>query len=251
MRRRTVLVVDDDPSILSFVRMELELFRFRVITTTEPTEVLNLIETEHPDIVLLDIRFPNADGLELLRQVRSESAVPIILLTAVSTDRHKVRGLNLGADDYLTKPFNPDELIARISAVLRRARPSPEHTSLHIGDLAIDSASRTVQVAGRTVDLSPTEWELLYHLASNAGRVMLHGQLLRELWGPAYGNDLQYLRVWVSRLRKKLGDNPTNPRYIRTVPGVGYALIADGPNASEPEHPSQSDPIPFASTSGD
>jgi two-component system KDP operon response regulator KdpE len=177
--------------------------------------------------VVLDIIMPGMDGLEVLKRIREDSGVPVILLTAKGTDSDKIQGLELGADDYLAKPFNPDELCARVRAVLRRsqAREAPtDGNRLACGDIVIDLARRTVYVKGKTVVLSRTEWQLLQQLCVNAGRVMLHEDLLSRTWGAEYRDDVQYLRVWISRLRQKLESDPSSPQYIRTVQGIGYIL---------------------------
>jgi DNA-binding response OmpR family regulator len=227
-RQPAVLIVDDEPRIVRFVRSELEAEGYRTFAATDGTSALDLLEAEQPSVVVLDLVLPDLDGFEVLRRIRAVSQVPVIMLTARGADADKVRGLNQGADDYLTKPFNPEELSARVRAILRRTRVEDESglEPLAIGQLRIDFEQRRVQVDGREVSLSPTEWQLLYHLARNAGRVVLHEDLLAMTWGPAYRDDLQYLRVWISRLRRKLGDDPSDPRYIRTVSGVGYTIRA-------------------------
>ena len=229
----TVLVVDDEPRILRFVRAELESAGFRVVTASEGNSALEAVETEVPDLVVLDVIMPGMDGFEVLRRLRGRRAVPVILLTARGNDADKVRGLDLGADDYLTKPFSPDELSARIRAVLRRtssANKSPTDARFEVGELMVDFDRRKVVVGGKAVQMSRTEWQLLQQLALNAGKVMLHEELLVRTWGPEYREDVEYLRVWVSRLRRKIEGDPAHPAYLRTVPGVGYVL-ADEENA--------------------
>ncbi len=229
----TVLVVDDEPRILRFVRAELESAGFRVVTASEGNSALEAVETEVPDLVVLDVIMPGMDGFEVLRRLRGRRAVPVILLTARGNDADKVRGLDLGADDYLTKPFSPDELSARIRAVLRRtssANKSPTAARFEVGELMVDFDRRKVVVGGKAVQMSRTEWQLLQQLALNAGKVMLHEELLVRTWGPEYREDVEYLRVWVSRLRRKIEGDPAHPAYLRTVPGVGYVL-ADEENA--------------------
>ena len=232
VKKLTVLVVDDEPRILRFVRTELESAGFRVLTAPDGSSALQTVETDRPNLVVLDVIMPGLDGLEVLRTLRSRSSVPVILLTARGSDADKVRGLDLGADDYLTKPFSPDELSARIRAVLRRTGQESRGPALHrfaVGDLTVDFDRRKVAVAGREVQMSRTEWQLLQQLALNAGRVMLHEDLLVRTWGPEYREDVEYLRVWVSRLRRKIEDDPGHPRYLKTVPGVGYVLAAESP----------------------
>jgi two-component system KDP operon response regulator KdpE len=229
VRPITILVVDDEPRIRRFVRAELEEEGYRVLGTETGEDALGIVERNDADLVVLDLVLPGLSGFETLQRIRQASSIPVILLTARGGDRDKIQGLNLGADDYLTKPFNPEELTARIRAVLRRTRPPlPGHLDhpLVVGDLRVDSNQRRVLLGEQEISLSPTEWQLLYHLVNNAGRVILHEDLLAMAWGPAYRNDLQYLRVWISRLRRKLRDDPASPRLIRTVPGVGYMLKA-------------------------
>jgi DNA-binding response OmpR family regulator len=230
MRKPTVLVVDDEPRILRFVRAELESAGFGVLTASDGDSALEIVEASNPDLVVLDVIMPGMDGFEVLRRLRARRAVPVVLLTARGNDADKVRGLDLGADDYLTKPFSPDELSARIRAVLRRtssASRSFAASRFEVGDLVIDFDRRKVVVRGKEVQMSRTEWQLLQQLALNAGKVMLHEDLLVRTWGPEYREDVEYLRVWVSRLRRKIEDDPGHPSYLRTVPGVGY-LLADG-----------------------
>lgn len=224
-----ILVVDDDPKILRLLRVELTAQGFQVLVAERGREALEVVERQRPDLVILDIIMPGMDGLEVLRRLRESSGVPVILLTAKGTDADKIIGLELGADDYLAKPFNPEELTARMRAVLRRTQVREAPASgdrLVCGDIVVDLARRTVFVRNRPVVLSRTEWQLLQQLCANAGRVMLHEDLLSRTWGPEYRDDVQYLRVWISRLRQKLEDNPSDPQYIRTVQGVGYILDA-------------------------
>ncbi len=230
MRKPTVLVVDDEPRILRFVRAELESAGFGVLTASDGNSALEEVESENPDLVVLDVIMPGMDGFEVLKRLRTQRAVPVILLTARGNDADKVRGLDLGADDYLTKPFSPDELSARIRAVLRRtsaAAKSPSAARFEVGDLVVDFDRRKVVVRGKEVQMSRTEWQLLQQLALNAGKVMLHEDLLVRTWGPEYRDDVEYLRVWVSRLRRKIEDDPAHPIYLRTVPGVGYVLAEE------------------------
>jgi DNA-binding response OmpR family regulator len=227
MNKPSVLIVDDDRKILRLLRIELTAQGFSVTMAERGDEAIAVAERQRPDLVVLDIILPGMDGLQVLQKLREHSGVPVILLTAKGTDSDKIMGLELGADDYLPKPFNPEELTARVRAVLRRAQarqaPAAESRQQY-GDIVIDLARRTVFVSGRPIVLSRTEWQLLQQLCTNAGRVMLHEDLLTQTWGSEYRNDIQYLRVWISRLRQKLEANPAEPRYLRTVQGVGYIL---------------------------
>jgi two-component system KDP operon response regulator KdpE len=232
-----VLTVDDEPGILRLLKLELTAQGFRVISATGGEEALKLVEEQRPDIVLLDVIMPDMTGLEVMRRLREVSSVPVILITAKDTDTDKVQGLGLGADDYVVKPFNPEEVGARVAAVLRRSvGPQNVERVLNIGDLEIDLNRRLVLRGGEVVSLTRTEWLLLQHLAANAGRVMLNAELLSKVWGPEYRDDLQYLRVWVSRLRRKLELDPANPHIIKTKQGIGYLLdSASDQTAPEPE----------------
>jgi DNA-binding response OmpR family regulator len=240
MNKPLVLVVDDDHKILRLVRIELTAQGFGVSMAERGEEALQSLPRVRPDLVVLDIIMPGLDGLAVLKKIRETSGVPVILLTAKGTDSDKIMGLELGADDYLPKPFNPEELTARVRAVLRRSQVREAPTAgnrLECGDIVIDLARRTVFVDNKPVVLSRTEWQLLQQLCSNAGRVMLHEDLLTRTWGPEYRDDLQYLRVWVSRLRQKLEKNPAEPRYIRTVQGIVYILEAS------PETPARAEAV--------
>ncbi|HWO73824.1 MAG TPA: response regulator transcription factor [Dehalococcoidia bacterium] len=225
-----VLAVDDEPGILRLIRLELTEQGFRVIGATDGEEALRLFEQQRPDVVVLDIMMPDMSGLEVMRRLRERANTPVILLTGRDRDEDKVRGLELGADDYLVKPFNPQELTARVRAVLRRAvrAETISDSLIKVRDVEIDLDRRLVKKAGETVSLTRTEWMLLQHLASNAGRVMLNTELLSKVWGPEYVDDLQYLRVWISRLRSKLEDDHTHPTLIKTLQGIGYLLDVDG-----------------------
>ncbi|MBI4498908.1 MAG: response regulator transcription factor [Chloroflexi bacterium] len=224
-RRPLVLVVDDEPRILRLLRSVLEENDFQVVTVADGAEALEALE-ERPDVVVLDVMLPEMDGYEVMRRIRELSPVPILMLTARTEDRDKIRGLESGADDYLTKPFNPDELVARVKSLMRRVEMDqglPTQPVYIVDDVTIDLNQRRVFVGGTEVSLSRTEWMLLSILVRNAGRIMLHEDLLSRTWGPEYRNDLQYLRGWISRLRRKLGEG-AGRRLIRTIPGVGYTV---------------------------
>lgn len=221
----SILVVDDDPRLVRFVKANLESVGHKVFVANDGPSGLTATEMEAPDLVILDIMLPGMDGYELCQRIREFSNVPIIMLTARSEESDKVRGLRLGADDYLTKPFGAQELLARVDAVLRRtkfvdeAQPRP---ALVKGNLVIDFVRRRVSVNDKEVYFTPTEYKLLYELASNAGRVMLHEELLTRVWGPEYRDELDYLRAYIRYLRRKIEPDPSNPRYLLSKPGVGY-----------------------------
>jgi two-component system KDP operon response regulator KdpE len=225
-----VLVADDEPRITKLVSMALTGEGFRVVTAASGEEALAKAEDVRPDIVLLDIVMPDLDGIEVMRQLRERRPVPVILLTAKGSTADKAKGLDLGADDYVAKPFDLDELAARVRAVLRRAAGAATQGGvITFDDVEIDLERRRVSRQGELVQLSRTEWLLLQHLAANAGKVVLHTELLTKVWGPEYRDDLQYLRVWVSRVRRKLGARPGEPGRIKTFQGIGYLLDTETP----------------------
>lgn len=233
MRRNIILVVDDDAPILRLVRGKLETDGYRVLTATNGQEALDIVDEEPLDLIVLDVMMPVMDGLTAMREIRKRSNVPVILLTARSSGRDKVQALDSGADDYITKPFDPDELSARVGAVLRRVSTPAEQSAevLDYGELIIDLDRRIVTHGGEEVRLSRTEWEVLALLAENAGRVMPHGEVLSRIWGPEFRDETYYLRTWVSRIRKKLHDTAEDEALISTFPGIGYRLEA--PKSSE------------------
>lgn len=221
-----ILAIDDEAALLRLIKLELSQHNLRVITADSGAAGVKMEEEHRPDIVLLDISMPEMDGFEVMRQIRDRTNVPIILLTARGSDKDKVRGLEMGADDYLPKPFSPAELTARVRAVLRRAIGSIEaQQMIDAGHVQVDLQRRLVTRDGVAVALTRTEWLLLQHLAANPGRLMLSAELLTRIWGPEYHGDLQYLRVWVSRLRKKLEQDPANPKLIKTFQGIGYMFV--------------------------
>jgi two-component system KDP operon response regulator KdpE len=225
-----ILALDDEPGILRLLKLELSAQGFRVLTTSTPAEALRLAEEQRPDMILLDILMPELNGLEVMRSIRERGNTPVILLTAKDQDADKVRGLESGADDYVVKPFSSEELAARITAVLRRSSEgSSVGQVVHAGDVEVDLNRRIVTRGAETVNLTRTEWVLLQHLAANAGKVLLNTELLTKVWGPEYRDDLQYLRVWVSRLRRKLERDPSTPQIIKTRPGIGYIFETDTP----------------------
>jgi DNA-binding response OmpR family regulator len=221
-----VLVVDDAPEVVDSVRMgfAVQWREVDVISAGTGKEALDLVEHESPDLVLLDVGLPDMDGFKVLEEIRFFSDVPV-MLTARDDTIDKVRGLELGADDYVTKPFNHLELLVRIKAVLRRLDMPPPKSrapSFRSGDMEMDFASQEVRVNGERVGLTQTEYKLLYHLVRNAGHTLTHGTLLAKVWGREYRDEVDYLRVYVRRLRDKLGDDPEKPRYLRTERGLGY-----------------------------
>jgi two-component system KDP operon response regulator KdpE len=227
VRQFRVLIVDDEERILNFLRPKLKVAGYDVLTAQNGAEALEYVRLQQLDLVVLDLVMPQMDGLETLKRLRSFSALPVIVLSARDSDIDKIKGLQLGADDYLAKPFNPDELVARIEAVRRRFQPDDKrktHEPISLGDLKIDFQRRLVFVRGEETYLTRIEWLLLSELAQNAGRFMTYDQLLTRIWGPEYRDDVQLLRTWVSRLRHKVERDPQNPELIRTMPKSGYIL---------------------------
>jgi two-component system, OmpR family, KDP operon response regulator KdpE len=230
-----VLVADDEPRITKLVSIALQAEGFRVVTADGGEDALRKAEEVRPDVVLLDLVMPDLDGIEVMQQLRDLRPVPVILLTAKGATADKAKGLDLGADDYIVKPFHPDELAARVRAVLRRSSgATPGQGIISFDDVEIDLERRMVTKDGQLVQLSRTEWLLLQHLAANAGKVVLHTELLTKVWGPEYRDDLQYLRVWVSRVRRKLGAEPGEPGRIKTFQGIGYLLDIEGTATDAP-----------------
>jgi DNA-binding response OmpR family regulator len=232
MRRFRVLVVDDEVRILNFLISKLKTSGYDVLTARNGIEGLEQVKAQEPELVVLDVLMPKMDGLEMLKELRSFSTVPVIVLTAKGADTDRIKGLRLGADDYLPKPFNPDELVARIEAIRRRLGPADkrEVTQVYaLGDITIDFKNRDVTVRGETKYLTRIEWLLLSQLVGNMGRLMLYEELLTNVWGPEYRDDVQILRTWISRLRNKLESDPGQPGIIRTIPKTGY--IIDRPDS--------------------
>ena len=221
----TVLVIDDEPPILRFLRTSLTAVGYRVVTAENAANALAALATEKPDVVILDLGLPDRSGVELITEIRRKSPVPIIVLSARSDERSKVEALDLGADDFVGKPFGMAELMARIRAALRhRFQAQGELPAFVSGDLSIDLVRRCVTRGGREIKLSPKEFELLHQLVAHAGKVLTHRHLLREVWGPAHADEVQYLRVFIRGLRQKLEADPTRPAHILTELGVGYRL---------------------------
>ena len=225
MKKTRILVVDDELSIIKFLRANLEARGYEVLAAMNGTEALQTFEMELPDLVILDIMMPKMDGLEVCRRIREWSQVPIIMLSARGDENDKVKCLDLGADDYITKPFGAGELIARVRAVFRRTEAAgtiPTQPSFTTGDLEINFVERSITAAGKKVKLTPTEYNLLQELVINKGKVLTHTHLLNKVWGLEYREERQYLHVFIRRLRAELELDPANPRYIVSVPGVGY-----------------------------
>ncbi len=221
-----VLVVDDEPTILRVVSAALDARGYRVATAENAATAIHASATDSPAVIILDLGLPDMDGIEVCRRIRQWSETPIIVLTAEGADNRKVSALDEGADDYVTKPFSMPELLARVRVALRhrsRAEDADE-TVFEVGDLVVDLARHEVRLADTPVDLTPKEFDFLALLARHPGRVLTHRTILQEVWGPDYGTESQYLRVYASQLRKKLDDDPTRPRLV-TEPGVGYRLV--------------------------
>ena len=224
-KKTTILIVDDDPRLIRFVRANLESVGYGVVVASEAGAALELLDREMPELAILDVMLPGLDGFDLCRRIRQSSAIPIIMLTAKAEEADKVKGLRVGADDYLTKPFGVEELLARVEAVLRRARypeEAPVSSSFAHGDFSIDFLRHRVTMRGEEVILTPTEYRLLVELTRNAGRVMFHEELLSRVWGAEYGNEVEYLRAYVRHLRRKMEADPSQPEYILSRPGIGY-----------------------------
>jgi two-component system, OmpR family, KDP operon response regulator KdpE len=221
-----VLVVDDEPQIVRGLKVILGNAGYEVDEATTRQEALDAVSSRPPDAIVLDLILPDGDGVEVATDIRRWSQVPIVVLSAVGDERQKVRALDAGADDYVTKPFGSEELLARMRAVLRR-RSEDGEAALQIGELEIDLADRAVRRDGDEVHLTPIEFDLLSQLAQHPGRLVTHRQLLQEVWGPGYEDETHYLRVHFAHIRAKLEPDPSNPTYVITEPGIGYRLRAE------------------------
>ena len=224
---KTILVVDDEDHVRNLFRQELEAVGYQVKEAKNGLEAIRFVRAEKPDLVILDVMMPNMDGLETIKRVREKSSVPIIVLSALGEEQDKVRALNLGADDYLSKPFGVKELLARLNAVQRRAQwggSSIQEEKIAYGDISIDVNSYILKVRGNQIEVTPTEFNLLVILIRNAGKVLNHKMLLQNVWGPEYGQETEYLRVYIGRLRQKIEKDASHPEYLHTEHGIGYCF---------------------------
>lgn len=227
-KNRRIMVVDDEARMVRFIRLNLEHDGFRVTEAFKGSQAIDRLRSALPDLVLLDVMLPDMDGFEVLKMVREVSNVPVIMLTAKGEEEDRVKGLELGADDYITKPFSPRELVSRVRAVLRRTEASSgsTHGLIEVDDrLKLDFDRHEIWVEGKLVNLRPTEYRLLYHLVQNAGWVISHDQLLANVWGYEYRDEPHYVRLYINYLRKKIEKDPANPQYILTERGVGYRFV--------------------------
>ena len=225
---RLILVVDDETRMIRFIRLNLEQDGFQVISAHNGYDALEQVRSQLPNLVLLDVMMPDLDGFEVLQRIREQSSIPVIMLTAKGEEDDRVRGLELGADDYITKPFSPRELVSRVRAVLRRTEAAGTVASGTIevdNRLKLDFDRREIWVDGELVKLRPTEYRMLYHLVQNAGWVITHEQLLTKVWGYEYRDEPHYVRLYINYLRKKLEEDPAHPKYILTERGVGYRFV--------------------------
>ena len=229
-KKTTILTADDDPQLLRLIKRNLEFEDYNVLTASDGAQAFEQIQGHSPDVVLLDVMMPKMDGFTVCRRVREFSLVPIILITARGQDQDKVRGLDLGADDYLTKPFSVEELLARVRAVLRRSQFTRSDTAglqeiIRVGEIEIDYSQHLVKVAGKEVSLTPIEYRLLAYLAQNVGRIITQDLLLEHVWGSDYAGESHMLQVNMNRLRRKIEADPSHPHYLLTKVGIGYMLV--------------------------
>jgi DNA-binding response OmpR family regulator len=232
LKQYCVLVVDDEPRIVRFLELKLEASGYEVLTAGTGLEALKKLQSQEPDLLVLDLVMPGIDGFETLRQIRSISSIPVIILSARETSIDKIKGLEMGADDYLTKPFSPNELLARIEAVRRRLEPDKDRRvidTIALGRITVNMKKHLVVVDGQEIPLTRIEWLLLSELTRNAGKLMLYEELLTKIWGPEYRDDIQILRTWISRLRRKIETGDDRTAIIRTIAKTGYMI--DQPTA--------------------
>ncbi|MDD5190030.1 MAG: response regulator transcription factor [Dehalococcoidales bacterium] len=230
MNKRKILVVDDEPNIVRYLRMVLKDNGYDIVTATDGADAMEKLEKEMPDLIILDIIMPGLDGFEVCHRIRQWSPVPIIMVSAKAKEEDKTRCLDMGADDYITKPFGTAELVSRVKAVLRRVQNLGEAVTpatFTSGDLTINFAQRLVTIKEKPVNLTSTEFNLLQELTCNAGKVLTHPHLLNKVWGPEYHDEKQYLHVFIGRLRLKIEKDPANPEFIVTIPGVGYKFTSE------------------------
>jgi two-component system KDP operon response regulator KdpE len=230
-----VLVIDDEAPILRALRINLAARQYEVAVAADGASGLAAMASQHPDVVILDLGLPDMDGTDVIRGVRGWSATPIIVLSAAGQESQKVAALDAGADDYVTKPFGMDELLARLRAAVRRSRPATGEPVVRTGHFTVDLAAKRVTAAGGDVRLTPTEWQLLEVLVRNTGRLVSQRQLLAEVWGPRYETEGNYLRVYMAHLRRKLEPDPSRPRYLLTEPGMGYRFTPEPAAGPEPD----------------
>lgn len=230
-----ILVVDDEPQIRRVLKTALVAKGYEVLAAKSGEEALELLRSQGVDLIVLDLMLPGLSGAEVCREIRRSMQIPIIILSVRGAERDKVEALDSGADDYVTKPFGMDELLARIRAVMRRSAPESGAQLLKLGELVINFEERSVSCRGEKVHLTPKEYELLKYLATNAGKVMTHRRLLQAVWGPDYECQTEYLRTFINQLRKKIEPNPNLPRYILTEPWVGYRFVS--PESDPPKKP--------------
>jgi DNA-binding response OmpR family regulator len=227
LKQYRILIVDDEPRILNFLTTKLHASGYEVITANNGVSAIEQAQAQEPDLIVLDVVMPRMDGFQTLKELRTFSSVPVIFLSARGKDVDRIKGLGLGADDYLAKPFSPDELVARIDAVRRRT-DSLENRKVQqqyvLGDLKVDFSKRLVTINSKEIRLTKIEWLLLSELIQNTGRLMLYEELLSRVWGPEYRDDVQLLRTWISRLRYKIEKDPARPALIRTMPKTGYIV---------------------------
>jgi len=231
MKRKTVLIVDDEPRLVRLVKVNLLASGYEVGIAVDGKTAIEMLEASNYDLVILDIMLPGSfNGFEVCKRIREFSDIPVIMLTGRAREKDRILGFDVGADDYLTKPFSVEELLRRVKAVLRRAGQSSDslkHPAFTSGDLVINFAQRRVFVGGEEVRLTATEYQVLYHLGINAGKIITHEDLLTWVWGLEYRNELQYLRNYIGSLRKKVGDDPNKPKYILSKHGIGYQLATE------------------------
>lgn len=231
-------MIDDEEPILRALRINLAAHKYEVSTAADGKSGLAAMARDRPDVLILDLGLPDMEGTEVIRGIRGWASVPIIVLSAWGQESAKIAALDAGADDYVTKPFGMGELLARLRVAVRRASPGPDEPVVTTGDITVDLAAKRVRRAGEDVRLTPTEWQLLEVLVRNRERLVTQRQLLREVWGPEYGTEGNYLRVYMAHLRRKLEPDPSRPRYLRTEPGMGYRFTRTGSEVSPPGGPS-------------